>query len=47
MTTLDNNYNNHALDMVFQSDFILNKFKKGHGTKFSNSHPKKIHELKN
>ena len=28
MTTLDNNYNNHAFDSVFQSDFILNKFKK-------------------
>ena len=28
MTTLDNNYNNHAFDTVFQSDFILNKFKK-------------------
>ena len=28
MTTLDNNYNNHTFDTVFQSDFILNKFKK-------------------
>ena len=28
MTTLDNNYNNHAFDTVFQSDFILNKLKK-------------------
>ena len=28
MTTLDNNYNNHAFDTVIQSDFILNKFKK-------------------
>ena len=28
MTTLDNNYNNHAFDTVFQSDFFKNKFKK-------------------
>ena len=27
MTTLDNNYNNHAFDTVFQSDLILNKLK--------------------
>ena len=28
MTTLDNNYNNHAFDTVFQKDFIVNKFKR-------------------
>ena len=28
MTNLDNNYNNHAFDTVFQSEFILNKLKK-------------------
>ena len=41
MTTLDNNYNNHAFDTVFQSDFILNKLKK---VVAQNS---QIHTLKN
>ena len=46
MTTLDNNYNNHAFDTAFQSDFILNKLKKVVAQNSQNSHPKKIHELK-
>ena len=41
MTNLDNNYNNHAFDTVFQSEFILNKLKK---VVAQNS---QIHTLKN